>query len=156
AVKVHPYLQAPSRRILGIRIDATNYEDATAQVLSWARERRSCYVCLGTVNHVMTAQDSPEFRRVMDQAAFATADGMPLVWMLRALGIPGATRVYGPDLTLHVLEAAAALKIAVGFYGGTPEVLEKFVEVCRRRFPSLPIVYAQSPPFRELTVDEDA
>jgi N-acetylglucosaminyldiphosphoundecaprenol N-acetyl-beta-D-mannosaminyltransferase len=74
-------------------------------------------------------------------------DGMPLVWMLRALGIPGATRVYGPDLTLAVCEHAERRGVPVGFYGGAPDVLDALVERLSTRFPQLRIAFVHSPPF---------
>ena len=47
------------------------------------------------------------------------------------MGVEHATRVYGPDLTLHVCEAAAKNNIPIGLYGGTEESLidfERFLE----------------------------
>ena len=62
--------------------------------------------------------------------------------------------MYGPTLTVHVLERAAALGIAVGFYGGMPEVLDGMQRACARRFAGLQVAYAHAPPFRQLTADE--
>jgi N-acetylglucosaminyldiphosphoundecaprenol N-acetyl-beta-D-mannosaminyltransferase len=143
------------RYILNVRVDATTYAGATRSVLDWARQRRSCYVCLGVVSHIMEAQGSPEFQNVLHHAALVTSDGMPLVWLLRWLGIPSATRVYGPDLTPHVLAAAARDGIPVGFYGGTPEVLARLTAILQQRFPTLRIAYASAPPFRPLTPQEN-
>jgi N-acetylglucosaminyldiphosphoundecaprenol N-acetyl-beta-D-mannosaminyltransferase len=80
---------------------------------------------------------------------------MPLVWGLRRLGHPDATRVYGPDLTPVVLQAAAANHLPVGFYGGSPEALERLQRAMRDQIPGLEIAYAFSPPFRPLTPEED-
>jgi len=104
-------------------VDATTYGGATQQIVEWAHAAESHYVCLGTVNHIMVAHGCPEFSAVMEQASLVTSDGMPLVWLLRGLGIGRATRVYGPELTPLVLEAADAGGIEVGFYGGTDERL---------------------------------
>ncbi len=141
-----------NRRILGVRIDATTYEGATRQILDWASERQSRYVCCAAVNNIIEAQDSREYAVVMEQADLVTSDGMPLVWMLRALGLRQATRVYGPNLTLLVIQAAVSQKIPVAFYGGTPEVLRRLQE----RFPLLDVVYGEAPPFRPPTAEEDA
>jgi N-acetylglucosaminyldiphosphoundecaprenol N-acetyl-beta-D-mannosaminyltransferase len=103
----------------------------------------------------MEARRSADYRVVMDQADLVTTDGMPLVWMLRALGIPEATRVYGPDLTPVVLQAAADAGIPVGFYGGTDGVLAALVALARLRFPGLRVAYAEAPPFRPPTPEED-
>src|SRR6185436_15049524 len=58
-------------------------------------------------------------------------------------------------LTRKVLEAAAASGIPVGFYGGSPTVLAALLDVVRRRFPGIQIGFAEAPPFRRLTPDED-
>jgi N-acetylglucosaminyldiphosphoundecaprenol N-acetyl-beta-D-mannosaminyltransferase len=152
---MNPPAVCPSRHILNVRVDATTYADATARVISWAQEARSSYVCLATVNAIMEAHGSRKYQRVMREADLVTSDGMPLVWLLRGLGIAEASRVYGPDLTIAVLAAAAERGIPVGFYGASEPVISKLVETVRRRFPRLKIAYAFSPPFRALTAEED-
>jgi len=143
------------RQILGVRIDATDYHDATAQILDWARASESRYVCCACVNSVMEAHDSSEFQQVMLDADLVTSDGMPLVWILRLLGVSIAGRVYGPNLMLKVLEAAAVAGIPVGFYGGTETALPELVRRAKARFPALNVVHAESPPFRPPTNAED-
>ncbi len=112
-------------------------------------------MCLATVSQIMEAHDAPDFRRIMNAADLVTPDGMPLVWGLRRLGYPLATRVYGPDLTLVLLRAVAG-HLPVGFYGGSPAALERLQGAMRRQFPELEIAYAFfTPPFRPLTAEED-
>ena len=117
--------------------------------------RLSRLVCCASVNNIMAARDSSDFRQVMASADLVTSDGMPLVWLLRRLGIPDAERVYGPDLMPSVLEAAAKSGVPVGLYGGSVEVLDVLVERLAARFPTLNIAYAESPPFRVPTPQED-
>ena len=143
------------RYILGMRVDATNFGDAVARVLDWADRRESRYVCVATVHMVMEAYDDPAFRWLVNVADLVTPDGMPLVWSLRLLGVPGQERVYGPELTPRVLAAAEAAGIPVGFYGSAPEVLERLLVRVRRAYPLLRIAYAKSPHFRSLTPEED-
>jgi hypothetical protein len=50
-----------SRYILGMRVDATNYQDATEQIIGWARRSESRYVCVAAVNNVMQAYDDEGF-----------------------------------------------------------------------------------------------
>ena len=150
-----PSCAVESRSILGMRADATSYTAASSQVLAWARAGESRYVAVATVNNVMEAYDSPAFRAIMNAADLVTPDGMPLVWGLRLLGIRAAARVYGPDLTPHLLEAAERERIPVGFYGATDAVLEKLLRAVRNRYPSLRVAYAWAPPFRALGREED-
>jgi N-acetylglucosaminyldiphosphoundecaprenol N-acetyl-beta-D-mannosaminyltransferase len=145
-----------SRLILGTRTDSTTYSDATTRVLAWASIPESRYVCVSNVHVTMESYDSAEFRTIVNGADLVTPDGMPLVWALRMFGAGKATRVYGPTLTVHLLERATAEGVPVGFYGATPEVLERMSDRCRRRFPELRVVYAHAPPFRQLTAAEDA
>jgi N-acetylglucosaminyldiphosphoundecaprenol N-acetyl-beta-D-mannosaminyltransferase len=145
-----------SRFILGTRIDSTSYFDATTRVLAWARAPESRYVCVSNVHVTMESYDSPEYRAIVNGADLVTPDGMPLVWALRLFGVAGPTRVYGPTLTVHVLERAAKDGVAVGFYGSSPEVMDRMLEACRNRFAGLHVTYAHSPPFRKLTTEEDA
>ena len=145
-----------SRSILGMRVDGTQYEVATDQILHWAERGQSRYVCVAAVNNVMHSYDDPTFRDAMNGADLVTPDGMPLVWGLRRLGVSDATRVYGPDLTPLVLAAAEREAIPVGFLGGAPHVLEKLLAEAERRWPALHVAYAWSPPFTALTNEQDA
>ena len=143
------------RYVLGQRLDATDYADATARVVDWARRGESRYVCLSNVHMVMQGWDDPNFRQIINAADLITTDGVPLVWCLRALGVPLAVRVYGPDLTLHVCAAAAQQQLAIGLYGGTAQSLKEFAAMLQSRFPAIEIACSIAPPFRPLTAAED-
>ena len=145
-----------SRWVLGTRVDATSYRDATQRILGWAGNAESRYVCVANVNNVMEANEDPSFLDVMNGADLVTPDGMPLVWALKLLGERGATRVRGPRLLPDLLRASAAAGIPVGFLGSTDEVLTALQRNAVAHAPGLKIVYAESPPFRPLTAQEDA
>jgi N-acetylglucosaminyldiphosphoundecaprenol N-acetyl-beta-D-mannosaminyltransferase len=138
-----------------MRVDATSYGDASRRVARWAREGRSAYVCVATVHMVMEAFDSSAFLRTVNGADLVTPDGRPLVWALRSLGVKDATQVRGTDLTTHVVERAAREGLPIGLYGGTPDLLERFVGILERRYPGVRVVCRIAPPFRPLTPEED-
>jgi N-acetylglucosaminyldiphosphoundecaprenol N-acetyl-beta-D-mannosaminyltransferase len=145
-----------TRHVLGQRLDATTYGDATARVIEWARGRRSAYVCVTNVHVVMEGWDSAAYRRVVNGGDLVTPDGVPLVWALRLLGVETATRVYGPDLALHVCEAASTAGLPIALYGGTEGSLVDFTAKLRECYPGIKIACAISPPFRALDEEEDA
>src|SRR5664280_739173 len=93
-----------SQYILGMKVDVINYSEAVAAILDWAASAQSRYVCAANVHMVMESYDSAAFRSCVNHADLVTPDGMPLVWFLRRHASRGATRVYGPDLTLHLLK----------------------------------------------------
>ncbi|KXG78333.1 putative N-acetylmannosaminyltransferase [Fervidicola ferrireducens] len=144
------------RYILGMRVDATSFQEATRLILKWAGTGESRYVCAANVHMVMEAYDSPAFRKVVNNADLVVPDGMPLAYGLRLLGMRGQERVCGPELMLHVCEAAASQGVPVGFYGGSPDTLQALVKNLSKRFPNLRVAYQYSPPFRPLTAEEDA
>jgi len=141
--------------ILGIHVSASNYGSVVAKSLEWARSYDSRVLVFANVHVVMEAVDSPAYRDCLSQADIVSPDGVPLVWALRLLGKTEASRVYGPDCTIAMLKSAEERGVPVGFYGGSPEVLEALLGVVRRDYPLLQIPFAMSPPFRPLTPDED-
>ena len=144
-----------SRRILGLRVDASSYGRAVEAILEMAATGGGV-TCVATVHMLMEAYDDPGYGRILNASELVTSDGMPLVWALRALGLPQAERVYGPDLTPALCAAAASCGVPVGFYGGTPEVLDALSRALLARFAGLRIAFRHSPPFRALTAEEDA
>lgn len=152
---VRDHNTSKNQYILGTLIDATNYEDATHKIITWAVAGETRYVCVANVHMVMEGFNDPEFMNIINSADLVTPDGMPLVWGLRQLGIEEAKRVYGPNLTLAVCEAAANTGIPVALYGGTDESLIAFTALLHDRFPAIRIVCRISPPFRPLSADED-
>ena len=143
-------VQTGSRMILGTRIDGTSYDDATRRILAWALAGESRSVYAANVHTVMEAYDHPTFRAMVNDCDLVTPDGMPLVWGLRWHGIGNASRVYGPDLTPYVLKAAEEQNVAVGFFGGSLEVLLLLLKRVKADFPQLRVVYQEAPPFRTL------
>jgi N-acetylglucosaminyldiphosphoundecaprenol N-acetyl-beta-D-mannosaminyltransferase len=151
-----PLPRLECRSILGMRVHATNYVDVVQRIASWARGRESKYVCEAPIHMVMESYDSPEYRDVINGADLVTPGGMPIVWMMRLLGIHGQPRVYGPAMTLKVCEYAAQHGLKVGFYGGTEKSLSAMVSELKGKYLGLEVAYAYSPPFRKLTAEEDA
>lgn len=145
-----------NRNVLGMRVDVTSYEDAVCRVVDWACEGRSSYVCVANVHMTMESYDSPEFQEIVSTADLVTPDGMPLVWALRVMGEKEATHVRGSDLMMHVMERAVKEDLPVGLYGGTTDSLEAFGRLLEERFPGARVACKISPPFRQLSPQEQA
>lgn len=142
--------------VLGIPLAVSDYE----QVMDWmdyaiAREGRAT-LSPAAVNLVMSARDDPATMAAVLATTLVVPDGQPLVWALRALGHPRATRVYGPDLMALHCARCARTGTPIYLYGGrTPEALELLSARLRERFPGLEIAGSHSPPFRPLTGEEE-
>lgn len=146
----------PKIRVLETGISATSYAEACEAIAAWGRAGRAAYICACNVHTVMEARRDPEYARVLNEAAMATPDGMPLVWALRRLGAPKQERVYGPDLLLEfAARAAGRPDLASYFYGGAEGVAGELARNLAERFPGFRTAGHESPPFRELTGEED-
>ena len=143
-----------SRRIIKSPIHATSYRDACDQILTWAKEKQSCYVIPANVHVLMTAFWQPSYETIVNNAALVTPDGMPLVWGLRLLGVKGQQRVYGPDLMLACCDRAAKEQIPIYLYGSTSDVLAQLQHNLKQWYPHLIIAGSHSPPFRPLSPKE--
>lgn len=147
-------MEYPWVNILGVGIHAIRIANALEAMHGWIEERRSHYICCAPAHAIMECHDHPDLRPVYNHSGLTTPDGMPVVWLIRWAGHKDVERVYGPDLLL----AACAYGLARGwrhyFYGGAPGIPERLVECLRTRFPALQVAGLESPPFRELTPEE--
>jgi N-acetylglucosaminyldiphosphoundecaprenol N-acetyl-beta-D-mannosaminyltransferase len=136
-------------------VDACTPEDALGAIVGWVRRGEKGYVAFANVHGVMEGKRDRVTRAAFNGARLVGADGMPLVWLAWLRGREGAARVYGPDMTLLVCEAAAREGWGCYFYGGAEGVAAALAAVLRRRFPGLQVAGVHSPPFRSLDAAED-
>jgi N-acetylglucosaminyldiphosphoundecaprenol N-acetyl-beta-D-mannosaminyltransferase len=139
-----------------LNVAVSSYEEMVARSLEWAARRESRSLFFAAVHMVMEAVGDTEFLPRLNKAGVVFPDGMPLAWALRALGEKRARRVCGTESTEAVLAAAEKAGVAVGFYGGSAATLEALAAAVRQRYPKLNVAFLESPPFRALTVEEDA
>ena len=141
--------------VLGVLVDAIDYEAARQRILSAAREKRPYAVTALAVHGVMTGVRDPVQRYRLNHLDMVTPDGQPVRWALNLLhGTSLTDRVYGPALTLDVLRAAEAEGMPVYFYGSRQAVLDSLLAKLQERFPALVIAGAEPSRFRTLTEEE--
>ena len=141
--------------ILGVGVSAINLPIAVDTMARWIAARRQNYVCVTGVHGLMESHRDPELRAIHNRAGMVTPDGMPLVWLARAMGFRHVDRVYGPDLMLAVCERSVAAGWRHFFYGGADGIPELLARRLTERFPGLAVAGTYSPPFRLLTESED-
>ena len=143
--------------IFGVGISVTDYDDATERIMAAAREHRSFAVSALAVHGLMEAVGDEDFRHLVNQIDLVTPDGQPVRWAMNSLHKTGLEdRVYGPDLTWKVIEAAAAEKVGVYLYGSTEETCAAFAAEIMRRYPDAIVADVQPDRFRDATEAEDA
>ena len=143
--------------LLGVLIDAVDYQAAVGRIMSAAEAGRGLSVTALAVHGVMTGVGDAEHRHRLNEFDLVTPDGQPVRWGLNLLHGAGLDdRVYGPTLTLKVCEEAAKRGVPVYFYGSRPEVLEKLTQNLEARFPGFKVAGAEPSKFRQTTPQEKA
>src|SRR5215218_664972 len=144
------------RDLLGLPIAMTDYAEAMDVMDGMIARGERGYLCATAVHAVMVAQNDPEMRAALDGSTLTVPDGMPLVWAANLLGEDLSDRVYGPELMLRYCERSRDRGHRVFLYGGRDQgSLAQLTLNLRLRYPGIRIVGGYSPPFRELTRDED-
>lgn len=143
------------RSVLGVLVDAVDYDAAVDKIIAAARDRRPLAVSALAVHGVMTGVRDPEHRYRLNHLDLVTPDGQPVRWALNALyHVRLLERVYGPTLTLRVCQRAAQEQLPIYLYGSRLEVLEALSRRLKAQFPGLTVAGQEPSRFRTLSVEE--
>ncbi|HTX16017.1 MAG TPA: WecB/TagA/CpsF family glycosyltransferase [Candidatus Baltobacteraceae bacterium] len=146
---------AGKRNVLGILIDAVDYEHAVEVILKAAREKRGAAVSALAVHGLMTGVLDREQKFRLNRFDLLVPDGQPVRWVLNWLYRTGLTdRVYGPNLTRRLCERAAAEGLPIYFYGSTPTILAALRRSLEREYPGIAVAGMEPSKFRRLTPAE--
>jgi N-acetylglucosaminyldiphosphoundecaprenol N-acetyl-beta-D-mannosaminyltransferase len=145
----------PTQNVTGFPISALSFDGQVSTMMRWAKGRLSKVVCVSNVHMIMEGHWRPEFSQVLLGADLLTPDGMPLVWLTSLMKRKPQDRVAGMELMLALCERAQALGVSLFLLGSTPEMLAQIRQQLSHDFPGLQVVGIVSPPFRELSEEED-
>jgi exopolysaccharide biosynthesis WecB/TagA/CpsF family protein len=143
---------ATSRQsVLGVRVSIVTCDCAVDSIIESAKNRQTLGVTALAVHGVMSAVHDSEYLYRVNHLELVTPDGQPVRWFLNVkYKARLKDRVYGPTLTLRVLERAEAEGIPVYFYGSTPQTVAALARSMTKRFPALRIAGAEASKFRRL------
>jgi N-acetylglucosaminyldiphosphoundecaprenol N-acetyl-beta-D-mannosaminyltransferase len=126
--------------LLGVSFDAVTMETAVARCLEFCRAPRSSHtVVTANAFHLCMLRRNRELAQSCQAANLTVADGMSVVWALRASSQPAPERVAGVDLMAHLLAAAGKHRLSVYFLGARREVVTALVEMSRTQYPGIEI-----------------
>jgi N-acetylglucosaminyldiphosphoundecaprenol N-acetyl-beta-D-mannosaminyltransferase len=149
------YPLVPSIEIIGSPVTALTFDDQVNVILDWAQSQTSKFVCVANTHMLIEAYRSSEFMTVLRNADIVTPDGMPLVWMMKLLGLQNQNRVAGMDIFLATCQAASHQNLSVFCVGSQAEILDKMETRLEQEFPELCVVGMDPLPFRPMTLKED-
>lgn len=140
-----PIVARPMVQVLGGSITALDLDGTVELILEMVRERIRRYVCIANVHTTTLAMRDRQFGKALNEAAAVVADGMPIVWRVRAAGYPDAGRVHGADLVDAMCAAGVGEGLRHGFFGGLDGIAETMVVRLKQRYPAMQIAGVWSP-----------
>ncbi len=145
-----------SMDVLGLPLALIDYEGTMEWMDAAIEHGERGYICVAATHMVMLCQEDEELRQAALGASLNVPDGQPVVWAMNALGADLSERVYGPELMARYCERSAGSDVRMYLYGGRNQgALVQLALNLRRRYPGVKIVGGYSPPFRDLTPEED-
>jgi N-acetylglucosaminyldiphosphoundecaprenol N-acetyl-beta-D-mannosaminyltransferase len=140
-----------------VNVHAVQSKDAVNVVLSWFKEpKKFHYISSTNINNVINAVESEYFLEVTNNADLSLPDGMPLIWHGRRLGYKLPKRCGIAELMYELFELSnKGHDFRHYFYGNTQEVLNDLKKELLTQYPNLTIAGMYSPPFRQISVEED-
>jgi N-acetylglucosaminyldiphosphoundecaprenol N-acetyl-beta-D-mannosaminyltransferase len=148
-------MKYPRRNILGVMVSVINIDEALAFIESCIKLKQKEYICVTPAHSIMDCQRDKKLQSIFNQSGLTTPDGMSVVWLLKLFGYKDVSRVYGPDLLKVVCQKGLPYGWRHYFYGGKPGVAEKLVGKLEQDYPGIQVAGRYSPPFRELSKDEE-
>ena len=126
--------------LLGLSFDAVTMEAAVDRCLEFCRAPRTSHtVITANAYHLCMIHRDPQLRSACRAARLTVADGMSVVWALRASGQSVPERVAGVDLMDCLLATAAKHRLSVYFLGARREVVETLARKSRIRYAGVEI-----------------
>lgn len=143
--------------ILGINMQCLSYEDMYPIYDNWLLDKESRSHSLAVINvHIcVSALLNKRLRDMYNSADLAGIDSMPFLMWARAFYNKDSDRFYAPDLMLEVSGKAKEKGYTFFLYGGYSEAPDRMEEYLKQRFDGINIVGKYSPPFRQLSEEED-
>lgn len=124
--------------LLGLDFDLVTMGGAVERCLEWCRAPRASHVVMtANASHLCMMRRDQALWDATHAADFVVADGMSVVWALRAAGRKVPERVAGVDLMAHLLEAGGREGLRAYFLGARPEVVATLAKSCAERWPGL-------------------
>ena len=127
-------------RLGNVRLSHVTMDRALDRIADWAGSDPFRLVVTPNVDHIMTLQRDAAFQEVYERADLSLADGMPVLWAARWLGLPPLEKVSGSDLVPMLCRRAATDRLRAFFVGGRNDrELQECLEQIGKRYEGLTV-----------------
>jgi N-acetylglucosaminyldiphosphoundecaprenol N-acetyl-beta-D-mannosaminyltransferase len=141
--------------ILGINFDLVDYRSAFEQIINWKESGERRLVAMMNPHSVLLCRRTPEMPDAIKRAGLVLPDGTGTIWASNILGYEHRGRVTGPKLMLKICDWGREKGLRHFFYGGKEGIADKLTANLSSKYPRLQVAGTYSPPFRQLSHEED-
>lgn len=121
------FMMLPRRDVyclLGLPFDSTSLDNAVDHISDAIYTQQPCFLSTPNLNFVVAAQSDQAFYTSVVESDFIIADGMPLIWVAKLLGLPFKERVAGSTLFDELQKIQVEKPMKVFFFGGDESIAE--------------------------------
>jgi len=141
--------------VLKSSISTGSYQEFINEIFFLVRYKIPSYVCFANVHMVVEGHQDPEFQTIINNANIVAPDGKPISLFLKYFSKLKQDRVCGMDILPDLLKQAELSGKSVYFYGSTQSLLNKITKKANLEYPLLKISGSFSPPFKNLSEEEN-
>ena len=142
--------------VIECKITRANMDSAIDNVKQNIKDQTGGYVCFTNVHASVMGHQNLNFRNILNNSFMTLPDGKPLYWYAQLKGLRDVGHVPGPDFLPKFIKQTHKTKIKHYFFGSTQEVLIKLTKNLQSHYPEINIAGSYSPPFRELSTEENS
>lgn len=150
------WTQPPRSLVWDVPFDKVTLKQAVAKIAELIVRGTPSYVITANLNYVMLHHDDASMLDVTRDASLILADGQPIVLRSYIGEDPLPERVAGSEMIYSLAQRAASEGWGIYFLGGMPGVAATCAGQLQSLYPGLTIAGIESPPFRELTAEEQS
>lgn len=147
--------QIPTCSIMGVDIAAINMEWLLDFTHKNIKGLSGNYMCVANVHTTVTAYEDKKYRAIQNGGIMAIPDGGPLSTVGQKRGYKNMSRTTGPSYMEEILRVSVQNGYSHYFYGSTEKTLDRLYTVLEEAYPGIEIAGMYSPPFRQMTEEED-
>ena len=143
-------LREPRVAILGVAVDNLTMEEVLNAVEAKIAERGFHQIATANVDFLVNSVHDDELRETLGRCDIVLADGMPLVWASRLLGMKLKQRVAGADLVPELARLSARNGYRIFLLGSDEQSSAGAAAWMQRNFPNVCIAGRHCPKFQPL------
>ncbi len=141
--------------VLGVNYTISTISEAVFYVRHHLDKLKGQYICFSNVHTTVMAHDRKDVLEAENSSVFTFTDGAPVARALRHQEESDAIRMAGPDFMKEMLISSMDGKTSHYFYGSSEGTLNALKNNIEKTYPGTVVKGYYSPPFRQLSEEED-